>query len=142
MKKLETKKETIINSHQVIMMQRIENEIEKELIKENVSFSTVGNLNNNGGNLGYLQTIRFTSKYADSSLMNKATAVFVISISIENKLIGMITYHYEVTPSSNDLENDIDWLNLPSFKDGNFKLRSRDERLFTSNIDEINNENK
>ena len=133
MQKIETKKETIINTSQVMMMERIEGEIVNELIDLNVSFTTDAF---EDGNLGYLQKIKFNSKHNDSALINKATAVFVISCRIESKLIGMIKYYYEVTP------NNMDYLDAPTFKKGNFKLLDRTEQLFTDNIDEINNDNK
>lgn len=133
MKKIETKKETIIDTNQVMMMERIENEIINELIDLNVSFTTDAC---ESGNFGYLQKIKFNSEYSNSALINKATAVFVISIRIEDKLIGMIKYYYEVTP------NNIDYLQQPTFKKGNFKLLDKTEQLFTSNIEMYQNETK
>tara|TARA_Y100000361_G_scaffold95884_1_gene85843 strand:- start:242 stop:619 length:378 start_codon:yes stop_codon:yes gene_type:complete len=120
MKEIKTKKQTIINTHQVSMIAYIED----ELIKRH---------NKKEPNKGYVKSIKFTSKREDSALINKAELIYSIRVEINNNSIGMINYHYEVIPSG-----DISYLCIPSFEENNFKLINENEELFINNIEKLN----
>ena len=121
MKKLNTKKETIINTHQVSMIEFIEMELNNKHLTEH-------------NTMGYVKSVKFSSE-DDSVLINKAELIYSIQVEVHNKTIGFINYHYEVIPS-----DDAEWLNIPSFEKGNFNLLDENEQFFSKNIKELQEE--
>jgi len=81
MKKIQTKKETIISHFQVTRIKEIEEYLNRKQDDE-----------------GWVDTVKFHASKGHDVLITKAELIYKVAHEVQDTLIGVTTYFYEITP--------------------------------------------
>lgn len=121
MQKIETKKETIISTTQVMRIKEIEEY-----------------LNHKQDDEGWVNTIKFHAIKGHDMLMTKVELIYTVAHTVQNRMIGSTDYFYEITPNEEYISSYTE--------KNNYILIDKTIEIYEDDIkkldDELNNDNK